>query len=163
MGEQWREVEGWPGYSVSDMGRVRGIRGWVLKPRNSGDGYHAVTLCAKGRKSQRYVHRIVLTAFRGEPTADRPEGAHLNGVKTDNRLSNLKWSDPVENASHKEGHGTVTCGMQNGCAKLTDDDVRQVRAWLAAGRTHQWISDQFDVKRQAITKISSGQRWGSLK
>lgn len=117
MTERWRVIPGWEGlYEISDMGTVRSLdhhgrrqfhRGRVLKPRPSGQGqYPAVGLHRDGEKVDRYVHHLVLLTFVGP----RPEGMHtrhLNGDQTDNRLINLAYGTPVENAADKVGHGTA--------------------------------------------------------
>ena len=67
--------------------------GKVLVPGTSGRGYQKVYL-AGGR--QRYVHVLVLEAFRGP----RPAGGvtlHANDDPADNRLENLSWGTPQEN------------------------------------------------------------------
>lgn len=108
MAEQWRPVTGLEGrYEVSDRGRVRSktrmvrdsrgsirrINGKMLKPRKSGNapwGYWIVYLPdGKGWKN-RYVHRLVLEAFKG-PCPPTYEAMHLNDNGWDNRLENLVW------------------------------------------------------------------------
>ena len=55
------------------------------------------------------------------------ESAHLNGIRTDCILSNLKWATPKENASHRILHGTHLVGEKHGSAKLSDRDVATIR------------------------------------
>ena len=100
--EQWRAVPGYEGlYSVSDLGRVRShnaAKGRILKPRVlEGTGYRAITLCRNGLKSYRHVAHLVLEAFVGP----RPRGYHAchgNSIRTDNRLTNLRWDTASANA-----------------------------------------------------------------
>ena len=46
-----------------------------------------------------------------------------------------------------------------GASKLTEDDVKIIKDLLELGKTHQSISEMFDVSREHITKIANGQRW----
>lgn len=115
--ERWRAIPGWEGlYEVSDLGRVRSLdhqgrrqfhRGRILKELVvTRTGYRGVGLHRDGSVEQAYVHELVLRAFVGP----RPEGfqtRHLNGQNTDNRLANLKYGTPVENAADKVLHGTA--------------------------------------------------------
>ncbi len=45
------------------------------------------------------VHRIVLIAFQGI-NPGKPWVNHKNGIPSDNRLENLEWMTPSENAQH---------------------------------------------------------------
>lgn len=61
------------------------------------DGYYGITI---GNKRYR-VHRIVAEAFIPNPE-NKPTVDHINRVRTDNRVCNLRWSTPkeqVENSS----------------------------------------------------------------
>lgn len=109
--ECWRVVREIPDYLVSCQGRVRSChkrRGSTepshpLAQRTTPNGYRSVTLSFAGSdvRHKRYVHRIVLRAFVGEPVYPAIFAAHLNDERTDNRLLNLKWSTQRENESHK--------------------------------------------------------------
>lgn len=123
--ERWVRVPDVAGYLVSDAGRVRSLdraietvrgprrlRGRTLRPYADGHGYLAVTL--SGRIVR--VHALVLTAFVGP----RPPGAqtcHDNGVRADNRLRNLAWCTPVENAADQRRHGTNARTRRTRCPR----------------------------------------------
>ncbi len=46
-----------------------------------------------------------------------------------------------------------------GAHKLNEDDIKIIKDLLDLGKTHQSISNIFDVSREHITKIANGQRW----
>ena len=116
--ENWKHVVGYEGlYEVSDHGNVRGVQRTVRFIRRGAEtqrafpavtlrsmighkGYPQVTLCANGKSSSYPIHRLVLLAFVG-PKPEGMHGAHLNGIKTDNRLINLAWVSASENERHK--------------------------------------------------------------
>jgi len=102
--EQWRDVEAWPGYAVSDQGRVRLKRGTVTLGGLERSGYMRVTFSGDGVKHY-WVHRLVATAFIPNP-GNKPEVNHL-GAKTDNRASMLEWATPQENVAHANTNITV--------------------------------------------------------
>lgn len=160
-GEEWREVEGFPRYLVSNLGRVFStIRaGRLLKPALTNTGYEYVSLMrsggAKGEKL--LVHRLVAKAFVsgvGEVVN------HLDGDKRNNRDANLQWCSYAENNDHARDTGlTGNFGQTHYCAKLTEADVVAIRDRAASGEMHKVIASDFGVAREAVTKIVNRRTW----
>ena len=96
--EQWRAVEGYPGYEVSNLGRVVGSRG-ELTPARLPKGYLMVNLCKNGKQKPHYIHRLVAQAFIPNPE-NKPQVNHIDGDKNNNRVSNLEWATYLENHLH---------------------------------------------------------------
>ena len=103
--EEWRDVVGAEGfYIVSSEGRIRslprrGCKGQELKVHQRRDGYLYVQMSVEGQMVQSGVHRVVAKAFIPNPDNKR-EVNHINTIKTDNRVENLEWVTPSENAIH---------------------------------------------------------------
>lgn len=101
---KWRAVDGYDGeYYVSPDGRVYSTkRNILLKSNKSKTGYLRLSLCKKGNKPKCWlVHRIVAIAFIPN-NKNKPEVNHLNGIKSDNRVTNLQWATKAENLLHAE-------------------------------------------------------------
>ncbi len=56
-------------------------------------------------------------------------------------------------------HWRIVDGVVTDAAKLTEDDVRSIRAFLAAGRTRQSLADQFGVSEGMIGAIKFRRAW----
>lgn len=98
---EWRPVFGYEGlYEVSSKGVIRSTKsGKTLSIRSlAGSGYVKADLWKNGARKQTYMHRVVAEAFFG-PAAGM-EVNHKNGVKTDNRVSNLEWCSRSHNVNH---------------------------------------------------------------
>lgn len=99
--ERWADVVGSPGYRVSTYGRVKNPAGRLIGKPNHMRGYVRVSM--RGNKQQ-FVHQLVLEAFVG-PCPPGRNSRHGNGIPTDNRLSNLSWGTPLDQASDRKRHG----------------------------------------------------------
>ncbi len=53
------------------------------------------------------VHRLVLMAWCGEPSSSAPICRHLDGDPTNNRLANLAWGTPKQNARDAFQHKRI--------------------------------------------------------
>ena len=65
----------------------------------SGTGYYLVTLCHEGVRKNKRIHRLLMEAFVPNPE-NKKQVNHIDGVKTNNSLSNLEWATSVENTQH---------------------------------------------------------------
>ena len=136
--ETWRPIpEGHGWYDASDLGRIRSwhstrrlMRAAVphlIRPRSHPGGYHTVSLCVDGAARSHTIHALVLSTFVG-PRPQGHEGAHWNGDRSDNRLANLRWASPLENASDMLRHGNTSRGERHGQHVLTVEKVRYIRS-----------------------------------
>ena len=123
--EEWRIVEEFPEYEVSNQGRIRNKNKKILSPLNHTNGYLAICF---GRKNRRLIHRVVGKAFLQEEQ-DKIEIDHINRDKKDNRATNLRWVTRSENNSNK-GLGYSYCDRDNlWYVQKTIDRVRYRRSF----------------------------------
>lgn len=97
--EEWRQIAD-TNYSVSNLGRIRNDeKDTILAPRVHTLGYYSVRL---GRKQQFLIHRLVAEAFLPLPTQEGMVIDHINRIKTDNRVENLRWVTKSQNALNSQ-------------------------------------------------------------
>lgn len=104
--EVWKDIEGFPGYQVSDFGRVMNKDGLIIHQQKRKKGYVKVELWKDGESYTRDVHRLVAIAFLG--IHEGLDVNHINGKKDDNRLTNLEWCTKSENMQHAMRMGLYT-------------------------------------------------------
>ena len=154
--EIWAEVPGFNGsLMASTLGRLKGSDGRSLAPYRRPDGYMAIHVMSPSGRVLRTVHRLVLEAFVG-PRQSGHQARHLNGRRDDNRLCNLRWGTPRENASDRARHGTENVGVRNPNRKLSAADVSQMRAMVG---TLKSIAAHFGVSESHASNIRSGRFW----
>lgn len=65
------------------------------------NGYMITTNANLIKKGTNYVHRLVALCFIGNPPDDsRNQVDHIDGCRTNNNASNLRWVTPAENANN---------------------------------------------------------------
>jgi hypothetical protein len=70
----------------------------------------------------------------------------------------------VNNADRAaKGRNAPTHCDRNPCARLTDDDVREIRARRAAGSLLRELADDFGVAKSTISMAARGDTWRRLE
>lgn len=103
LDEVWKDIKGYEGlYQVSNLGNVKSIfyRNQILKQTTDRYGYKIIYLYKNKIRKTFKVHRLVATMF-----IDNPENKafidHINTVKNDNRVENLRWVTASENNNNE--------------------------------------------------------------
>ena len=162
-----RHIPGFVGYFATEDGRIFSRRDGLLELKQRAvDGYMNVTLSIRihgKRERRRYpVHRLVCLAFHGESCRSASLARHLNGIRTDNRASNLAWGTGYDNASDAIRHGTLGEGMKSRRRKLTDEQVREIRRRLLAGEEDGALAKEFGVSRYYPRALLARKCWAAL-
>jgi len=124
MEEVWKPIEDYPGYEVSNIGRVRS---WLGRGRygkrlqvplvrslyKCKEGYWILTLHRCGVRHVYRVHQLVIEAFRGK-TPKGMETRHFDGDKDNNNLVNLIYGTRSQNHMDKIRHGKTNRGEKHG-------------------------------------------------
>ena len=96
--EIWKEIEDFPGYYVSDQGRMKMKKGKFSEASVCSNGYIKVSIFRDGKRHARNIHRLVAKTFIPNPKKKKVVN-HINGDRTDNRVANLEWLTQIENSS----------------------------------------------------------------
>lgn len=111
--EIWKPIKYYEGlYEVSNKGNVRSVDRYVMhgnrycflkgKPKKAyynSDGHLKVRLYKNGQGKHYFIHRLAANAFIPNPN-NLPCIDHINTIKTDNRVENLRWCTYKENSNN---------------------------------------------------------------
>ncbi len=171
--EEWKDVVGWESYyEVSSLGVVRSKKrkvkttlgiaekgGQVIKPIfHKSSKYMVVNLSNGEIRKSALIHRIVLEAFYGSPLKGY-EACHNNGIRSDNRLENLRWDTRKNNHADKILHGTEQRGSKNGNAKVTEE-IALLAKYGKDSLSN--LASKFQLSKSTLSNIRYGQTWKHL-
>ncbi|KKL95893.1 hypothetical protein LCGC14_1850030 [marine sediment metagenome] len=148
---------GYPGYAITENGNAWSCRPkpqtrktltWRrLKPYLGTDGYWYVGIRTKGTTKKKKIAVLIVTAFLG-PKPIGCELCHNDGVRTNDKLTNLRWDTRSANRMDSVKHGT------HPNAKLTDKDVMDVIS-LRPYLLQREIAELYGVSRSHIGVLLS--------
>lgn len=178
--EEWRDVVGYEGsYQVSDIGRVKSVprvykmkdgrrknikKEIIMKFDIDKDGYFKIGLREKGKQRNFFIHRLVAQAFIKNPE-NKPQVNHIDGIKTNNSITNLEWVTHQENRTHAAENGLVPdqWGCKNPNVKISESKVRIIRELNKKGVKYSEISEIVGTSVSNVKNIIFGKTWKWLK
>ena len=115
--ENWKRVDGYNEYEVSNLGNVRRWHRW---PNKSGEytytnikpnklnkkNYYLIRLSKNGVQKAILLHRLVATTFLPN-TENYPIVMHIDDNGFNNKLENLKWGTIQENTQDAHNKGLI--------------------------------------------------------
>jgi hypothetical protein len=92
MNERWKPIKGFPGYSVSDHGRIRSEKsGRILSQFENQFGLVCIGMMKDGEQRHRSVPLLVMKAFDPHHREAFDTPINLNGDRHNNHVDNLVW------------------------------------------------------------------------
>ncbi len=160
--ERWRNIKGFPGYQVSDKGRVRSYRHSkepvIMSTSDDGNGYQKLALHCDidGKRYCRKVHRLVAEAFiphkKEDDTVDHIESGKLG--KLNNSVENLRWLSRAENIKKAYRDGMCDERIERSKKPIIATDL-----WTGEERFFPSIGDaaeELKIDRSSISHVLIG-------
>lgn len=173
MNEVWKEIDGFNGYYVSNLGRVKSTKqnkNIILKNRtitpNKNNKYYLpyqqVVLYLDGKQNTKMIHRLVAEAFILN-IDNKPQVHHIDNNVKNNNVNNLEWCTPSENVNYTLGYRKENRGVDNNKSKLNEEDVIKIRYLYSNGNiTQRELAKMFNVTQPNIKEIVNFRTWKHL-
>lgn len=180
MEEVWKDIKGYEGlYQISTNGRVKSLlkvtkfgnrlkvnEEMILKPALGKRGYYVVSLNHNGKSKTFTIHRLIAEAFIPNPL-NKKFIDHINTIKTDNRIENLRWVTSKENSNNiltlKHSSESTSKKWKEGCYNNRNNiHYRKVQQFDKEGNliaTYDSIieaSEITGVERSSISAVCLG-------
>ena len=169
MSERWLPIPNFPGYAVSDQGRVRSHWAYgagesinwhikanpqrILRPHIGNMDYVCVCLNRDGKQYRKRIHSLILAAFVG-PLPKGCVARHLDDDRRNNCLPNLTYGTQKDNI-----HDALHNGSCPGRTKLVPAQVQEIRRLGQLGLTQGKIAKRFPIGRTTVGDILRGRTW----
>ena len=159
---EWRVIPGLERYEVSSAGHIRRADTGRLRKLSPDDsGYPCFMVRMNGKNRRVHLHHALLLAFVG-PCPPGCEARHLDDNPDHFALDNLAWGTRAQNVADKRRNGGFPRGERSVSAKLTADQVREIRGRVG-GETLRALAAEYGVSHTAIRRAAAGWTWGDLR
>lgn len=161
-GEEWRNIEGYDDYQVSNFGRVKSFKqgkNFILKPRIGHDGYLLIGIYQQGKQVWRKIHRVVAENFILN-LDNKPQINHIDGCRLNNYVSNLEWCTASENTRHAYELGLAKSvqGEENYQASATNEIATYIRD-NPERLSQSALAKKFGMTKSSVSLIQIGKTY----
>ena len=166
--EVWKDIPNYEGhYQVSNLGRVKSCdrkikhprggfkfqKGYLSKLGFDNNGYRIIRI-VKDKVGETYrVHRLVMLAFCGDSNLFVD---HINHIKSDNRLENLRYVTPKENS-----HGYHKFKNPNWKEKIKKEPKPKFKD-LPKNITYRKDTNKYAIRKKSGTEYKSFGSYNTL-
>lgn len=152
-------------FRVSEQVEVNEFGCWAWIGNKVGVGYGRISCGGRNQLVHRLIYSLCVGPLRGriEVCHDCPGGDNPSCVNP----SHLFLGTHTDNMRDAKRKGRLRPsglrGQSHGSAKLTDDDVREIRRRVGNGERGSVVAREKGVSQAAVSEIVSRKKWGHLE
>lgn len=130
-----------------------------MKQRLNSDGYPIISIKKQKRAK---VHRLVAEAFIPNPNG-LPQVNHIDGVKTNNHVSNLEWVNNSQNQKHAWDIGLQKKRTPKNAIFSPSEVQAIVDEYQTSNTSQRKLAEKYGCSKTAIADILSGRYYNHDK
>ena len=136
------------------FGKKEYVDWYPLQGHFTKKGYQTISMSHNNVKVTKNVHRLICSAFHGEPDPKSLQVRHLDGKPENNKPDNLMWGTQEENWQDRKVHGHGISGENHPLAKLTNAERDHLRWAIQKGLCSQHhAARMLGMSQAAISEI----------
>jgi hypothetical protein len=125
MCEEWKTINNYPNHSISNFGVIRNNETKRILKLSTSSGYLRIGLCKDGLQKHFSQHQLLGLHFIPNPE-NYKQIDHINGIRNDNRIENLRWGNQSQNQRNKKKRANCSSQYQG------VSYFKRVNKWAAA-------------------------------
>ena len=143
------------GYFINKNGEIlskKRKKHKILKQRKTEYGYMRIHLTINDKGKHLRVHRLLALTFIDNPNNHKMVD-HINRIRDDNRLENLRWVNRCQNAQNSKKPSTNKSGHKNIHLKTQRVNGKEYSSWgVEITHNHEWActTKRFKTLEEAI-------------
>ena len=160
--EHWKPSPIFPGrYLISDKGEVYNIeKNMYVSQMINTNGYPVCWLYCNGKEKLMSVHRLVAMAFIPNPD-NKPFVDHINTIRADNRVANLRWATNKENLHNELTYPKVKATALSNLEKCNHNrqkvEIYKNEVLIGVFDSQMQAAEFLGVSNGAITRYCSNE------
>ena len=119
-------IQDYPTYAISNTGLIIDLRSGRSHNGHFSNGYRACNLKNQTGTKNMMIHRLVALHFLENPN-NYNEIDHINRIKDDNRVENLRWANDFIQAQNKNPESNNTLKQKYICYEKNSYRVQIIR------------------------------------
>jgi hypothetical protein len=178
LDEEWKKIENFPDYQISNFGRVKSLKFGKEKIRKfykDKDNYLIIRLYNNGKSKYKKSHQLVYETFYNDKLKSNECVHHKDENKENNYYENLeKITKYNHNSFHKKNITNETrnklresrkqyVGENHPRHKLTEQQVIQINMLFKLNFKNCEIYKLYDIDKTIISKIRMKKIWSYVK
>lgn len=158
-----KQIDKAKNYYITEDGEVFSKTGHKKSIRANRDGYMYAEFYENNKSTAYTIHRIVALAFIPNPE-NKPCVNHIDGDKSNNRVSNLEWVTYSENNYHAfaTGLSKPRFGSDAANAVLDEDTVHVICRMMQEGYRNLEIVKELGVESYLVKNIRAKNSWSQI-
>lgn len=142
-------------YYISNYGKVKNLKEYIIAPKISPTGYYRVTLWRNGRGKTISNHKLVLLMFGETNYENKPIINHKDCDKLNNFVGNLEWCTYQRNTEHA-AENLRFGGENHPKTKLKNVQVLEIRELARRGWKTKNIAIKYNIRPAVVSAIKHG-------